>query len=193
MSMERPLVKLLRHTALDRGLNVSSGGYVLVDDIRKLPDFNSLTDEDVINACKKSGKQRLRYKNENDKLFIKAEQGHSRSLGKVLKDDELLTELKIEDADKYPVVVHGSFKKYDKLIQESGGLSVMDRKHVHFAIGLPGETGVISGMRKKCDRFYYLDLKALIESGVRCYISGNNVILSSGVNGKIGLKYLSCK
>ena len=69
---------------------------------RKLPDFNSLTDEDVLNACKKSGKKRLRYKYENDKLFIKAEQGHSKSLIKGLNDDELLTELKLEDADKYP-------------------------------------------------------------------------------------------
>ena len=50
--------------------------------------------------------------------------------------------------------VHGSFKKYDKLIQESGGLSVMDEKTCSFCRGLPGETGVISGMRNKCDRFY---------------------------------------
>jgi 2'-phosphotransferase len=189
--MERPLVKLLRHTALDRGLDVSAEGWVLVDAIRTLKEYKLLSDKQVIQACNDSEKSRLKYVWDNDKLYVKANQGHSKKgVGRVLNDSKALEEIKIEDIDKYPVIVHGSFSKFDKLIEESGGLSIMNRKHIHFAVGLPGDSGVISGMRNKCDRYYYLDLKKSLQDGIKIYISCNNVILTPGDNGILSLKYL---
>lgn len=37
------------------------------------------------------------------------------------------------------------------------GLSKMNRNHIHMAHGLPGENGVISGMRQRCDLYIHID------------------------------------
>lgn len=37
------------------------------------------------------------------------------------------------------------------------GLSKMNRNHIHMAHGLPGEDGVISGMRQRCDLYIHID------------------------------------
>jgi len=37
------------------------------------------------------------------------------------------------------------------------GLSKMNRNHIHMAVGLPGENGVISGMRNKCNLYIHID------------------------------------
>jgi len=71
-------------------------------------------------------------------------QGHT--LGHV--EDELLLE-KITDPTLYPVVVHGTYYEAWNLIKDTG-LKTMARNHIHFAIGLPGEKEVISGMRNTC-------------------------------------------
>lgn len=51
---------------------------------------------------------------------------------------------KITSADEAPVVVHGTYRRAWQLIKDQG-LSRMKREHIHFASGLPGESGVISG------------------------------------------------
>ncbi len=45
----------------------------------------------------------------------------------------------------------------------------MDRTHIHFAAGLPGESGVISGMRRSCKVIYVRLVSAtvLLLCGVR--------------------------
>jgi RNA:NAD 2'-phosphotransferase (TPT1/KptA family) len=67
---------------------------------------------------------------------------------------------------------------------KSQGLSRMARQHVHFAIGEPGE--VISGMRKTCDVYLYVDVSKLIQDKVPLFLSANNVLLSPGV-GETGI------
>lgn len=54
----------------------------------------------------------------------------------------------------------------------------MSRNHIHFAPGLPQEDGVISGMRKSCDVYIYIDMVQAIKDGIDFYISSNNVILT---------------
>jgi len=65
----------------------------------------------------------------------------------------------------------------------------MDRLHIHFAVGLPGEKGVISGMRNAAVIHIYLDLEAAVKDGIPFSISSNSVILSPGIDGFIPPKY----
>lgn len=43
------------------------------------------------------------------------------------------------------MIVHGTTRTNFDLIVKSKGLSRMNRNHIHFAIGLPGDDCVISG------------------------------------------------
>ena len=56
----------------------------------------------------------------------------------------------------------------------------MGRLHIHMAVGLPGGTGVISGMRFRCAVHIYVDLPRALAAGIPFFISLNRVILSPG-------------
>ena len=108
-----------------------------------------------------------------------------------VKDEELLTIIGKNKSDPnsvydYAQVVHGTQRKVLDLIMESG-LCRMARNNVHMAIGLPGKTGVISGMRNSCDTVIEINLlKAIKSERMPFYSSVNNVVLSPG-EGKKGL------
>lgn len=65
----------------------------------------------------------------------------------------------------------------------------MARNHIHFAVGYPGDTEVISGMRKTCDVYIEIDIVKAIQDGIDFYISNNNVILTAGIDKVLPPKY----
>lgn len=71
--------KLLRHDALKENLQISSDGYILVEELlqhRFLKDKCSI--EDIKRIVNKNDKQRFNLiVNSSGKLIIKANQGHS--------------------------------------------------------------------------------------------------------------------
>lgn len=60
-------------------------------------------------------------------------------------------------------VIHGTFKKCWPQIKSSGGLSRMNRNHIHFSKGLPDDEQVISGMRRDCHIHIYVDTQKALE------------------------------
>mmetsp|Transcript_26550 Transcript_26550/g.86824 ORF Transcript_26550/g.86824 Transcript_26550/m.86824 type:complete len:90 (-) Transcript_26550:79-348(-) len=56
----------------------------------------------------------------------------------------------------------------------------MTRHHIHLAEGLPGEAGVISGMRKSAEVFVWVDVLRAMRMGVTFYLSQNRVVLTPG-------------
>lgn len=66
----------------------------------------------------------------------------------------------------------------------------MSRNHIHFATGTPKNTDVISGMRKNCEVYIFIDLEKALLDDIKFYKSENGVILSPGDDhGKIDKKY----
>lgn len=104
----------------------------------------------------------------------------------VVTSEELLK--KIENAEEYPTIIHGTYQKFLPLIEDQG-LKRMTRNHIHFAPGLPKEKGVISGMRGNCDAYVEVDMVAAMKDGIAFYISTNNVVLTEGLEGVIPPKY----
>lgn len=141
-----------------------------VERLRKL----GATQDDVCAEVASNAKQRFALRtDEEGRLYIRANQGHSIPVpGLELRP--------IESAELFPTVVHGTYRRHLDAILSSGGLSPMGRMHVHFARGLPDESGVISGMRHSCDVLIYLDLAAAMRDGVPFFVSANEVILSPG-------------
>jgi 2'-phosphotransferase len=91
--------------------------------------------------------------------------------------------LSITSAVDYPTIVHGTNNKAWALIaRDPNGLSRMNRNHIHFATGLLGEEGVISGMRHNCAVLIYIDLEKALGAGVKFFKSENGVVLTEGLN-----------
>lgn len=104
----------------------------------------------------------------------------------------MLRRMTLADLVDFPVVVHGTTTKAWTAIQ-AHGLSRMTRLHIHFATGLPGASGLISGMRHSCDVFIHLDLARALADDLRFYVSTNKVLLSPGnEDGFILPQYFSC-
>ncbi|XP_070578926.1 tRNA 2'-phosphotransferase 1-like [Ptychodera flava] len=185
VKLSKSLSWLLRHGAEKEGFTFDEGGYINVDDILALQRFKVHTTEDIERIVKNNDKQRFCLRNhpESNKLQICANQGHTIKV-------EGLQLTPITDPAQYPTVTHGTYWKAWEIIREQG-LSKMRRNHIHFAPGVPGDEGVISGMRNSCEVLIFLDMEKALEDGLEFFISANNVILSSGnVDGLILPKYI---
>uniref|UniRef100_A0A8C8DZP5 2'-phosphotransferase n=1 Tax=Oryzias sinensis TaxID=183150 RepID=A0A8C8DZP5_9TELE len=144
----------LRHGAKQLGLQMSTDGFLFVEDLLAHPQFCSYTVEDVERVVATNDKQRFKLRShpENGRLQIRANQGHS---------------IQVADLELIPVLagsaacpdeaVHGTYLRNWPSIQQHG-LSRMNRTHIHLAPGLPGEDGIISGMRKNCDLAVFIDV-----------------------------------
>ena len=104
-------------------------------------------------------------------------QGHSI---KEVKDEELLTPITKETVFNYTQVVHGTYRNVLEPIMKTG-LCRMARNSIHLAIGLPGEKGVISGMRSSCEIVIEIDIVKAVFAGVPFFVSKNNVVLTPGI------------
>lgn len=65
----------------------------------------------------------------------------------------------------------------------------MDRNHIHLSIGYKEDKDVISGMRNNTNLFIEINLEAAMKDGIKFFISKNNVVLTSGIDGVLETKY----
>ncbi|GAA6053090.1 hypothetical protein JCM3770_000379 [Rhodotorula araucariae] len=185
----KTLSYILRHGASKEGLTLRADGFVRVDDLMKRPKLKGCNMETLERIVRDNAKQRFSMRTEPtgengaDELWIRANQGHS------VKVEAL--ELKpVEKAEDVPTMVHGTYNRLWPAIEKEG-LKVMTRNHIHCAVGLAGETGVISGMRNNCDLFIYLDVPQLLADGIPVYTSTNSVVLTGGIDGVVPPKYFA--
>ena len=109
--------------------------------------------------------------------------------GSQVRDEALLEP--ITRADAVPQAIHGTTLANWALIEHSGGLHRMSRRHIHCAPALP-DHAPISGMRSSADVAIYIDLPRALADGVPFFRSANGVILTPGVaaTGALPLHYL---
>jgi 2'-phosphotransferase len=209
--LSRSLSWALRHAAPQLKLDMCDEGYVPVSQLlaNKHPKFASkhYTVADVNKVVEENEKQRfhLEYRTHTvasssssggDKvLCIRASQGHSI---KMVRAEKLLTPLSTailrgELLSDNIVVIHGTTLVAWDCFIKTQGLHRMKRNHIHFAKGLPGDSGVISGMRKHCEVHIYIETKACANDAIPFYESANGVILTAGVDesGVLPLEYFS--
>lgn len=179
---------LLRHGGQKEGISFRSDAYAKVTDILNYKRLKSIkvTFDELNYVVSSNDKQRFIIHEEiNDdglpEAWIKATQGHSM----IFKDISLK---RIENANQIPVAIHGTYMKHIDSILKIG-LSKMNRTHIHFSVGKPGDKKVISGMRPNCDILIYLDVQKCLDNGIELYISENNVVLTEGENGVLDKKF----
>ncbi|XP_052701513.1 uncharacterized protein LOC128178411 isoform X2 [Crassostrea angulata] len=170
--LSKKLSFILRHGAEKMGFKMMPGGFLWVDEILRRNEYRDFTVEDIKHIVETNDKQRFSLADENGRLKIRANQGHS-----VEVDGLELTP--ITDPSEAPEVIHGTYLKSWDIIKNQG-LNKMGRNHIHFAAGEPGENGVISGMRSSCEVIIKLNMEKALKDGLKFFRSANNVILSPG-------------
>ncbi|XP_040580806.1 tRNA 2'-phosphotransferase 1 isoform X3 [Lepeophtheirus salmonis] len=158
--ISKTLTWLLRHHAQEEGLFMDGKGNVRVSDILQNPKFKEVSVKEIEEIVNTDVKQRYSLTEKDNVLWIRANQGHSIQLSS--PDLEL-----IQDPHKYPIVVHGTFSSKLPKILESGGLSRMNRTHIHFA-PTDDSSIVISGMRRKCNVIIYVDIMEAMKGRTCC-------------------------
>lgn len=184
IKISRKLSTILRHTAIKRKLYIDNSGWISIDDIfTKCDEFKQVSVEDILYIVNNNDKKRFSIEDRNNKLYIKANQGHSI---KKVKDKFLLKEIKSPDYIRE--IVHGTYKKNIDLIKKNG-LCRMARNHIHFAKKKETQYGI----RKNAQVFIYVDVNNAMKDGIKFYESENEVILSPGIgkDGIIPSKYLT--
>ncbi|KAK2567551.1 tRNA 2'-phosphotransferase 1 [Acropora cervicornis] len=143
VKLSKALSYILRHGAAKEGLQMT--------EVKR--QFKHYSEDEVQRVVHDNDKQRFSLRNDpsTNRLQVRANQGHSMQVGDL--DLELIT-----DHTKAPKVIHGTYRDCWEQI-EVQGLSRMKRNHIHFAIGEPGEDGVISGIRGSCEILIYINLK----------------------------------
>lgn len=173
--LSKSLSWILRHGAIKMGFSIDQGGFLDVADILMFDNFRGFTVDDVKRVVSADLKQRYTLRqgpSPDSRLLIRANQGHS-----IQVSDLELTEL--TDTSSVACVVHGTYSRKLPTIMKQG-LSRMNRNHVHFASSDPESDEVISGARRDCDVFIYVDLERALHDGLRFYRSSNGVILCAG-------------
>ncbi|GAB1610817.1 tRNA 2'-phosphotransferase 1-like [Argonauta hians] len=120
---------------------------------------------------KNDSKNRYSLEIINNKLKVRANQGHSINVDLDLES--------VLSAKNYPNAIHGTNRLAWNNISKSG-ISRMNRKHIHFAIGEPGDKKVTSGMPPRSDIMIFLNLTLALQNGIKLFKSKNDVILSEG-------------
>jgi len=169
-------------------------GWVPVCDVLALKEFEHLGIGDIEHVVHSNEKCRFSLKCEVVKLpsgakkdvqFIRANQGHSLDLV-----DPFRIWAPIDSPSQIRVCIHGTYWSCWPQISTMG-ISKMKRNAIHFAPGMPGEDGVISGMRRSAELMIFIDVERAMSDGIKFFRSENLVILSQGLNGVIGTKYFS--
>eukprot|EP01134_Creolimax_fragrantissima_P000608 CFRG0608T1 len=184
IAMSKKLSYTLRHGAHKDGIAIGGDGFVKLTDLQKHPKFGGLTLEILKDVVSLDNKNRYKIEYRNNEVLVRANQGHS------LKEVSDLELVPITSADACPVCVHGTYTKAWHLIKDTG-LKTMNRNHVHCARGLPGDDGVISGMRQSCEVFIYINVAKTLEDGMKWFSSTNNVLLTDGFDGLIPVVYFA--
>ena len=173
--ISKSLSYALRHGVIALGLNMDSEGYVRLNDLLNHPDLPTLSNvsvDTIKQIVETNDKKRFSLINKKRNIYIRANQGHSKTIGNKINDDLLCTELD----SPYEMCIHGTVRSALHEIMKEG-LSPMNRKHIHMAKGLTKDDGVISGMRNTSTVYIYINMKAAMDDGIKFYESDNGVIL----------------
>ncbi|GLV37168.1 tRNA 2'-phosphotransferase [Carabus blaptoides fortunei] len=172
--ISKTLSWLLRHGAVKESLPINPDGFINVQTIlqhRSLRGKCSV--EDIKRIVVNNDKQRFALRSSDNVLEIRANQGHS------VKEINAVDLKPIYNASELNSIIHGTFYTFWNSIK-TNGLSRMNRNHIHFASGLPSDSQVISGMRKSCELYIYINVASVLSAGISIFRSANGVILSSG-------------
>ncbi|QYT01199.1 2'-phosphotransferase [Trichoderma simmonsii] len=197
VQVSKTLSKLLRHQAGNAGIKLDAEGFAALDEVLNYGPIRSLnvTLAEVKEVVASNEKQRFTMKLNSSlsaelvpsddsatpsQYLIRANQGHSIKI----ESAALLEPITLEAGNVPSRVLHGTYFAFWPAIEESGGLKVMGRNHIHCSTGTP-EEGVLSGMRKDAELVIDIDVEKSLQDGIQWWKSDNGVLLTEGGEGGV--------
>jgi putative RNA 2'-phosphotransferase len=169
------IVMLLRHHPENLNLNMSEDGWVLVDEliekINKKKKYANLNFEKIQSIVAKNNKQRFDLKEENGKIYIRANQGHS------IKN----LDMHYEPVSPPDILYDGTAVKSIESILKLG-IQKRSRQYVHLSADI--KTAIKVGERHGEVVLLAIDSKQMYEDGIEFYLSKNGVWLTDYVDVK---------
>ena len=181
--ISKSIARVLRHRAKEYGLKLNPHGFVSISSLLSCKNQRGqtglpqgTTEADLRRVIGNDDKKR--YSIEGN--MVRANQGHSQGVD--IDDSAMLKPLTGSTLPQRVVHGTGGNGKIIRDIEASGALKRMGRRHIHMARDMPGQSGVISGMRKSCDVFIWIDCHKAVQPppiGGNCkfFESENGVIL----------------
>lgn len=157
---------LLRHRKDEDELFIDDEGFADVNSILNHPKMKNASLKIIREIVEKDEKQRYFLKEEDGKILIRANQGHSFDV----------PNLHLQKLEKIDEAIHSTYLDKIEAIK-SNGLSRMGRRFIHFADG-----NYKSYFRKDYEVLIHIDVKSAIERGIEFFKSSNGVILSDGID-----------
>lgn len=183
VSISKALSWLLRHGATKEKLDIDEEGYVPLQQVlthQRLKSFRA-SREDIERIVENNDKKRFSLATKNGTDVICANQGHT------LREVGTSQMKELVGSDIPDEIYHGTYRHKLADIIGSGGLSRMQRNHIHFT---NSSTTNVSGIRRSCNILIYIDGHACARAGIRFYVSANGVILSPGdARGQIPMEF----
>ncbi|KAL7798424.1 RNA 2'-phosphotransferase, Tpt1 [Trichoderma ceciliae] len=190
--VSKALSRLLRHQAGNAGIRLDEEGFAALDEVLNWGPMRSLkvTFSDIKDVVASNEKQRFTMKLKTPSAveppptedstapsdyLIRANQGHSIKI----ESAALLEAITLEAGNVPSRVLHGTYFAFWPAIEESGGLKVMGRNHIHCSTGAP-EEGVMSGMRRDAELMIEIDVEKSLQEGIQWWKSDNGVLLTEG-------------
>ena len=167
----RYIALILRHKPETINIKLDEHGWANVDELIKgVSKTHPLTMEMLEKIVEIDDKQRFAFN--EDKTFIRANQGHSVSVD-------------VELREKIPpkVLYHGAAEKYVESIERSGLIS-KSRLYVHLSETV--ETAIKVGTRHGKPVIYTVDTERMTADGFKFFLSVNGVWLTK----RVPLEYL---
>ncbi len=157
---------ILRHKPETIGISLDEHGWANVDEliegISKTRPIDRVLLEKIVKEDEKQ-----RYSFSEDKMLIRANQGHS-----------VLVDVEPEKKNPPDILWHGTAEKYVTSINEQG-LIPKSRLYVHLSADY--DTAVKVGRRHGNPVVYQVDTKKMSENGYEFFISENGVWLTKAV------------
>jgi len=154
IQISKAMARVLRHKVKEYGLQMNPCGYVPIIALLSCKNGNGqtglpkgTTEADLRRVIGNDDKKR--YSIEGN--MVRANQGHSQGVD--IDDSAMLKPLTGSTLPQRVVHGTGGNGKIIRDIEASGALKRMGRRHIHMARDMPGQSGVISGMRKSCTHF----------------------------------------
>lgn len=179
--LSKLIVWTCRHGCWKLGLKFNEEGYIKITDLLDHRKFKRYTLEDFKEVIKRDDKYRLtisvnRINDNEEEYYIKANNGHT-----LILENLDMHKINIDDIDKYPTVVYGTYIKYVNNIKRNG-IWKMNQRYIQLTSSI-GE-----GVRYDCECAVFLNIKQALLDGMEIYSSGNH-LYTEGIDGIIDSKY----